>query len=577
MRAHGLNADSVLDFTSFSQIVWNKFHEQDPLPTMLKTRVLAESGCGICAVPAKRRSCLSEKRRGVDGGCWDEGEVLGGLNDLLDYNHATGEFEYLSEDGSADAESGVCYGAALSRNIGTVQGVRSHTLRTRRMGRFCLADVTIVVDARISASAASMIAEAVHDQVIRDFHPIVTDVLVHVDPDGSPQSHRLETHSEVGNMADQMMMNPEELEAQIREALLQEDADKDLPRILEVKELQTYFYMEESQHHKYCAELGMTGPSVRLLGQAFGCFLFGLVKGADLQLGDVVESALRNNVVQSASSNDFAVAISQNKGQHRGEDVVVTPGSNGILRIALLMDGHGGQDIVRHAASLQEGLLKHCTDLQVWPGCAEDSVAAFQDQARQQHWRSGSTLVAVVSEVKTSRVAFAWAGDSMGVLIRGGHIVYRTTMHTLENDEELHRLQTHRPAYSYRLRDGYLCSSTPYAGCVMPTRGLGDVELESAGFLAVPETSDFMDVTADDIVLVASDGVWDVVDAEEAVEILADTQHPSREDQAATLAATALKGWRTRYGPNEADDVSVLLYQPVSTTTSSSLSGAAEL
>ena len=38
-------------------------------------------------------------------------------------------------------------------------------------------------------------------------------------------------------------------------------------------------------------------------------------------------------------------------------------------------------------------------------------------------------------------------------------------MHTLENDEELHRLQTHRPAYSYRLRDGYLCSSTPYAGC----------------------------------------------------------------------------------------------------------------
>jgi len=167
------------------------------------------------------------------------------LNDLLDYNHATGEFEYISEDGSADAASGVCYGAALSRNIGTVQGVRSHTLRTRRMGRFCLADVTIVVDARISASAASMIAEAVHDQVIRDFHPIVTDVLVHVDPDGSPQSHRLETHSEVGNMADQMMMNPEELEAQIREALLQEDADKDLPSILEVKELQTYFYMEE--------------------------------------------------------------------------------------------------------------------------------------------------------------------------------------------------------------------------------------------------------------------------------------------------------------------------------------------
>lgn len=32
--------------------------------------------------------------------------------------------------------------------------------RTRRMGPFCLVDVTIIVDARISASAASMIAEA---------------------------------------------------------------------------------------------------------------------------------------------------------------------------------------------------------------------------------------------------------------------------------------------------------------------------------------------------------------------------------------------------------------------------------
>ena len=64
------------------------------------------------------------------------------------------------------------------------------------MGRFCLVDVTIVVDARISASAASVLAEAVHDRLIEDFRPRVTDVLVHVDPDGSPQSHRLETHAE---------------------------------------------------------------------------------------------------------------------------------------------------------------------------------------------------------------------------------------------------------------------------------------------------------------------------------------------------------------------------------------------
>ena len=76
----------------------------------------------------------------------------------------------------------------LSRSIVGVQGVRNHSLRTRRTGPYCLVDVTIVVDARISASAASMIAETVHDHVIREFAPFVTDVHVHVDFDSIKHS-----------------------------------------------------------------------------------------------------------------------------------------------------------------------------------------------------------------------------------------------------------------------------------------------------------------------------------------------------------------------------------------------------
>merc|ERR1719401_424259 len=138
----------------------------------------------------------------------------------------------------------------LSRSIADVQGVRNHTLRTRRMGPYCLVDATIVVDARISASAASMIAEAVHDRVLADFRPFVTDVLVHVDPEGSPQSHRLETHSEALQSAAEAErlrgIGPEDLEAQVREALLSLAAERpELPAIAEVTELQSYYYMEE--------------------------------------------------------------------------------------------------------------------------------------------------------------------------------------------------------------------------------------------------------------------------------------------------------------------------------------------
>lgn len=166
------------------------------------------------------------------------------MNDLLDYNSATD-----GDEDTGDIRFSCGSRSALARTITRVQGVRNHTLRTRRMGPFCLVDVTIIVDARISASAASMIAESVHDLVIHDFRPAVTDVLVHVDPDGSPQSHRLETHSEANTVAEQVetvqMLNPEDLEAQIRAALLQDPGDADLPQIMEVTELHTYYYMEE--------------------------------------------------------------------------------------------------------------------------------------------------------------------------------------------------------------------------------------------------------------------------------------------------------------------------------------------
>jgi len=165
------------------------------------------------------------------------GSVMESLDDLLDYNHAS------EIDGA-----GTCGREALSNSIRVVPGVRNHTLRTRRMGTFCLVDVTIVVDARISASAASMVAEAVHNRVIDDFHPVVTDVVVHVDPDGTPQSHSLDTHAEMqqartgGREATRVALGHEAVEKRVREALVSlVRVRPDVPEILEVTELQTYY------------------------------------------------------------------------------------------------------------------------------------------------------------------------------------------------------------------------------------------------------------------------------------------------------------------------------------------------
>lgn len=177
------------------------------------------------------------------------GSLRESFNELVDYNAA-------SSDGHGSQSR--C-GGLVSESISHVAGVRNHSLRARRMGPYCLVDATIVVDARISASAASVIAESVHDRVLADFRPFVTDVLVHVDPEGSPQSHRLDTQSEPAPQPPELlqMVGPEALELRVRDALLSLTEERpDLPRIVEVTELQSYYYVEEG------AELSDISPYV---------------------------------------------------------------------------------------------------------------------------------------------------------------------------------------------------------------------------------------------------------------------------------------------------------------------------
>lgn len=174
--------------------------------------------------------------------------LLNSWHDLTDYNAAA----------HSDVEGvwACCGGQELSRSISDIQGVRSHEIRTRRMGPYCLVDTTIVVDARISASAASLIAESVRMRVLEDFRPFVTDVSVHVDPEGSPQGQRPGEQladdaqaSDVGSggaVDFLQVMGVEELESRVRDALLTlKDERPDLPRIAEVTEFQSYYYGTE--------------------------------------------------------------------------------------------------------------------------------------------------------------------------------------------------------------------------------------------------------------------------------------------------------------------------------------------
>lgn len=284
----------------------------------------------------------------------------------------------------------------------------------------------------------------------------------------------------------------------------------------------------------------------------------------------MIESDLPNNKVQGGSGGSYAYAISQNKGMRNGEDAIVTSGTNGVYNISILMDGHGGQDVMRHAGQhLQDDLLTACADpagiqAYTWPECVRSCFISFQNKIRQRRLRGGAAVVVMFVHLESMQVAFAWAGDAEAVIFRQGRVRFRSTRHGLENSDERSRIETHVPKYSYVFDDGYLCS--PSGPCVMPTRGLGDVDMEVAGFISLPEVSDFIALEAGDVVLLASDGIWDILDAEYIAERFA-TKAPATEmlTVGIELAEAAVKQWIRTYGrASEADDISLLIFQPPS-------------
>lgn len=95
------------------------------------------------------------------------------LDDLLDADRA--------------AASDLCGHEMFSPSITAVHGVRNFTLRARRVGPHCLADLTLLVDTHVSDAEAAKLAEAVHGRVLDDYRHILgsfaTSVVRDVDLD----------------------------------------------------------------------------------------------------------------------------------------------------------------------------------------------------------------------------------------------------------------------------------------------------------------------------------------------------------------------------------------------------------
>lgn len=163
---------------------------------------------------------------------------------------------------------------------------------------------------------------------------------------------------------------------------------------------------------------------------------------------------------------------------------------------------------------------------------------------------SGST--AVVSMLKGKMLYTAWVGDSRGVLGRktknGMEGIDLTIDHKPSDPEEKKRIQSRNGRVERLVDEGGEPIGPPrvwlqYAwipGLAM-SRALGDKIAHTVGVISEPGISVLELYPADQFIILASDGVWEFIDSQQAVDIV--SSHERLEDGVKDLIDRSYARW----------------------------------
>lgn len=133
----------------------------------------------------------------------------------------------------------------------------------------------------------------------------------------------------------------------------------------------------------------------------------------------------------------------------------------------------------------------------------------FLEIARRNNEESGSVCVSAILIDDTLHIAHT--GDSRAVLCRNGRAIHLTSDHKPTCNKEKERVVQNGGTVEWDLLNGYLEVS----------RAIGDFDselgLKTRGLSASPEITKVKLHAEDEFVIVACDGLWDVMDSAEAI------------------------------------------------------------
>ena len=244
---------------------------------------------------------------------------------------------------------------------------------------------------------------------------------------------------------------------------------------------------------------------------------------------------------------------------------------SGAISIFGVFDGHGQYG--HYASSLAGGKIcssiSRKTDENYYEifTCAFDeadaAVRSVSEKSSPDFQFSGTTAVAVI--VENSSIACGWTGDSRAVLARrapnGKVIAFDLSRdHKADLPQEQKRIAL--AGGSIRRTDGDTCSRVyvqdeDYPGLAM-SRSVGDLCVAEYGVSHAPEVRvEKFNGSIDLFVLVCSDGVWEFLSSQQAVdEILKFPGEPQKAADA--LAMESRKLW-INSGAGVVDDITVIV------------------
>jgi serine/threonine protein phosphatase PrpC len=198
-------------------------------------------------------------------------------------------------------------------------------------------------------------------------------------------------------------------------------------------------------------------------------------------------------------------------------------------------DGHGGKQAANIAAEeLHQHIPEHC-DI---PKALEEAFL-ITDKVIQEKTNAGTC--AVVTYIKNNDAYFAWVGDSRAVLARNGNVIYATRDHKPGDSQEKMRIEAAGGSVTY-----HRMGVARVWGGLAVARALGDrLDKEGlpAAIIACPDIHQEK-IQTDDVIILACDGVWDVMSNQEAVDVVTRAmQKPDEELEARFPAKPLLRGY----------------------------------